>query len=132
MGRSTSTTTRVSCCPGSGGPSSSAEVSGPSPLRERFVRAGWFAGLIKLAPSAEGPAPRLEKLGRPLLHARASAPAGAAPQPLEGDQALAELEGPEGGEAGRGWQAGRADQEPGHGGQGGGDGAGADAGGHRE
>src|SRR5215217_4355869 len=51
---------------GSGGPSSSADP-GPPPARERFVRAGWFDGLGELATGVEGPAPRLEKSGRPLL-----------------------------------------------------------------
>src|SRR5215217_6594507 len=51
---------------GSGGPSSSADP-GPPPDRERFVSSGWFDGLGELATGVEGPAPRLEKLGRPLL-----------------------------------------------------------------
>ncbi len=47
--RCRSTTTRACPSSGSGCRSSSAEIA-PPPVRERFVRTGWFAELSELAP----------------------------------------------------------------------------------
>src|SRR5918994_4019258 len=129
-GRSSSTTTRPPTSSGWPGRCSFAEVGAP-PGRERFVSPGWF-DRPELVTGAEGPAPRLEKLGRPLIQFRGrSGPAGPLPEPVKGDQALPELEGAQGGQAGRWGLARPTYQEPGNGGQGDGDGLGVGAGGHR-